>query len=187
METKIPIVFVIFALIFANNVNVHAHTYTCEEGKFQIDVPEGWLVEDEYQYYIELVYGEKLGNDFYLAKGCITIHFGNMNDSDYIENIRMVEGLNSCEKFTLFDLYEHKVREIVGDGVHINEDRNITNNEALNVNVELGFVIKYDQYEWFYVKGYFVKDDILYVFSGDYGVKSKDDVIKVLNSFTVIE
>lgn len=48
MKAQLVTAFAVSALILGGAVTVHAYTYTCEEGKFQIDVPEGWeVVTDE--------------------------------------------------------------------------------------------------------------------------------------------
>lgn len=45
MKDKLVLILVISTLVVATAVTAHAYTYTCEEGRFQIEVPEGWTVK----------------------------------------------------------------------------------------------------------------------------------------------
>jgi len=193
MKTKITIAFVLSAFIGVGTVSVHAYTYACEEGKFQIDVPEGWEIEVNMELFPDLVPFPVITGIILHPKGVST------DDLIMIILVRDYDKLNQQlkkilgEDLTLDGLHKLAVKLTEDDGCEIIADTYLTVGQVSVMNLDSGFVLrsKTPDNSIFVLGGHFVKGNRVYNLGGggDYDIyqANEDKIIKALNSFRALD
>ena len=158
---KLLVLFVLLTLAFVSSA--FAYTYTCEEGKFQIDAPEGWKTSEGVStYYSE--FGKFLSN--FLS---ITNNYG--VDSTGFIKITAIEDTQAVTH--LKQLY----LSAEGNATYL------THNEATTMNVEDGWTAG--------DHGYFATNNFLYELWYALEPSNAPDVestiFKILNSFRALD
>lgn len=179
MKPQLIIALAIFALIVAGTMTAHAYTYTCEEGKFQIDVPEGWEVAEdnlstEYVCLVALAPKEYYMSEIkvvYLDKSQFKRQFGFEYNSVEELHMRIIKLLEVEYTGEMMDNY-------------------ISKEEAIRMNIDYGFILRLDDDCIDYL-AYFMKGNYVYVIVSHYDKESEkepmDIFIKILNNFEVLD
>jgi len=175
---------------FALASSALAYIYTCGEGKFQIDVPEGWEMEiSKEKQTIQLISDVKN-----ISHGCITIMFVNVYDLEngWLNSNRVKELLEG-DNITINEIHDWWIDEMIKDGFELTEDKYLSKNDLTKMNVESGFII-YGFRELdnnIIYGGFLLKGDIIYTIGSEakvpYYSLIENTVINTLNSFKVLD
>lgn len=185
-------------------ITTRLYTYTCEEGKFQIDVPEGWEVQKGTHAYYDVINNAicllRL-NEHIEGNASIVIVYLDINNPKHreIDLYRLISFSFNADK-NIYNLHDQFIRNLENMDVilKVTKDEFLDKNEITNMNVESGFVIFFEfkekalSWEWAGLSGIYVKGDMIYflVFfepKEECYVYIKDDVINTLNSFYALD
>jgi hypothetical protein len=188
MKTAFLAALFAFSVLTNGVTPVHAYTYTCEEGKFQIDVPEGWEVEkhkddeEDDRYYMNLYSPDGLAR--------ILIISDRIYDPDFLK----AHKLKSAEEVTIYKVHDGVKRLLTKLGIEILEDEYLDGGDLVNMNLDAGFVIFKDyRMESVQMSGFFIKSYYYYDIGADlnkykyYDGNGRNVIIKILNSFQALE
>jgi len=161
-------IYIFFILVFS----AFAYTYTCQEGRFTIDLPEEGSVSLEQDYLKVWIKKSATYEDF-------GIGWGNVND-EYMKDY--CGGSFDIKKF-----HDFIVNLYINDGFTVTSETYLSSSEAIMMGVETGFILKLDdeRQQRFGFYAFFVKHELCYRFYGERGKtpKYRDVIIKTLNSF----
>jgi len=164
--SKLISVYVMLTLVLVSSA--FAYTYTCQEGHFQIDVPEGWENDvglfdrkDEGQASFRYVSGDNAA--FFVIKwGLIA------NDYSLI---------SAHDKVVTYQYDPPKT------------DKYLSLKEAETMNIDNGFIINFREYRFIAI---FLKGKRIYILDSDLGMSGNiphlDEImIRIFNSFRALD
>jgi DNA topoisomerase VI subunit B len=171
----------------------YSYEYVSEEGRFSIDVPEGWEVEDNMGVIQDLVAQPVIAGILPHPKGVSaddSIMMILLKDYDKL-NRQLKNILN--EDLTIDGLHKVAVKLLDEDGRDIVADTYLNESQVSVMNLDSAFVLtsKYPDNSLFILAGHFLKGKRVYNLGGggdwDLYKVNEDNIIKTLNSFRALD
>jgi len=170
---------------FALASSALAYIYTCEDGKFQIDVPEGWggHMGDGHM---------SIRSKYEDANRIIIYYLHNYYLDKWFMEGEMGKSLG--DRVNIQELYEFTISELGSFECELFMDRFLSIDENRSMNIDDGFITFFDDKnnEQIVLGGTLKKGNTVYFIGGEmsyecYYSEGKDIFIKVLNSFRALD
>jgi len=152
-----------------------AYTYTCEEGRFTIDVPDDAEVSAPYESFL---LSEYLSGTSSIDARCIDV-----DGPDWQLHVAWSKNQKDFQYFSLEEYYNGYLKNATPP-LAIN--KYMTHAEASSMNVDKGFVIRSNPDN--YCTSVFVRGRKVFDLSGTWGDDtSMQKVVRILNSFRALD